>query len=531
MHLRGYDSVTLLEIDLADGKLLIGPPTRFPAMLRVVSDPQRAHSALFTVWQQREHSGTIRRSWSDLFPGAPLPGHSDSQLQQQLQGALRSGRLNAVFVRKPRRALNAVKPDQQRDRVMHVALTNKTVLLAPKGQLPRDLAKESSKTTRADAVLRGIPPKHPLVNTIGQQASRVLPPALANGSRKELVQQLTRQLSSGQLEGAVLDQAELVRRAASLPSAPKPVSRMSAKEKVYEALARSYDLCGGDLGAALKKLRDPHNLAMMVGFMLVLAGVQLIPGVDVVVDFGMLIWLLYTVGTKAVIGVKELVKAVSAALDAKDDRQLDTAARHFADAFEALGEAGISALLAFLQGLRLAGRFAKAGEAEGRALQRATGQGTSRPEPQAPVESLSNTAEEAAKQGAVSVTAQSADEIAKLSTHIAPGSDRVVLGKWPGYIDEAKANGGTWFETPSGYFDRLKAQYGDQAAEEAWKTNEAFLRQQLSTGRPIEMTEGGIAHAIDRPNSMTARELDYLMKNSEQYGYKRVGTTQWIKGQ
>jgi len=359
--------VTLLEIDLADGKLLIGPPTRFPAMLRVVSDAQRAHSALFTVWQQREHSGTIRRSWSELFPGAPLPGHSDSQLQQQLQAALRSGRLNAVFVRKPRRALNAVKPDQQRDRVMHVALTNKTVLVAPKGQLPRDLAKESSKTTRADAVLRGIPPKHPLVNTIGQQASRVLPPALANGSRKELVQQLTRQLSSGQLDGAVLDQAEFVRRAASLPSAPKPVSRMSVKEKVYEALARSFDLCGGDLGAALKKLRDPHNLAMMVGFMLVLAGVQLIPGVDVVVDFGMLVWLLYTVGTKAVTGVNELVKAVSAAVDAKDDRQLDTAGRHFADAFEALGEAGISALLAFLQGLRLAGRFAKAGEAEAEA--------------------------------------------------------------------------------------------------------------------------------------------------------------------
>ncbi len=359
--------MTLLEIDLADGKLLIGPPTRFPAMLRVVSDAQRAHSALFTVWQQREHSGTIRRSWSELFPGAPLPVHSDSQLQQQLQAALRSGRLNAVFVRKPRRALNAVKPDQQRDRVMHVALTNKTVLLAPRGQLPKDLAKESSKTTRADALLRGIPPKHPLVNTIGQQASRVLPPALANGSRKELVQQLTRQLSSGQLEGAVLDQAEFVRRAASLPSAPKPVSRMSAKEKVYEALARSYDLCGGDLGAALKKLRDPHNLAMMVGFMLVLAGVQLIPGVDVVVDFGMLIWLLYTVGTKAVTGVKELVKAVSAAVDAKDDRQLDSSARHFADAFEALGEAGISALLAFLQGMRLAGRFAKAGEAEAEA--------------------------------------------------------------------------------------------------------------------------------------------------------------------
>ena len=382
----GWDGVNLLEIDLADGKLLIGPPARFPAMLRIVSDAQRAHGALFTIWQQREHSATIRRSWSELFAGAPLPGHSDSQLQQLLQTALRSGRLNAVFVRKPRHTLNAAKPDQQRERVMHVALTNKTVLLAAKGQLPRDLAKQSSKTTRADAVLRGISPKHPLVNTIGQQASRVLPPALANGSRKELIQQLTWQLSSGQLDGAVLDQADLVRRAASLPSAPKPVSRMSAKEKIYEALARSFDLCGGDLGAALKKLRDPYNLAMMVGFMLVLTGVQLIPGVDVLVDFGMLVWLLYTVGTKAVTGVKELVKAVSAAVDAKNDRQLDTAARHFADAFEALGEAGISALLAFLQGMRLAGRFAKAGEAEGEAAAGAKGAGKAPEESTKPVE-------------------------------------------------------------------------------------------------------------------------------------------------
>lgn len=330
-------------------------------MLRVVDDSPRAHTALHALWRDPLGVAMLRRRWAQIFPGAPLHRWDDRHLTHQFDAALRLHRLKVIYLRQPLRPPQDAHPERDHQRVMHLNVGGKALLIAPKGQLPASL---SAPIVQPGAMLRALANGHPALTSLSQQAARVLPAGLARGNPALLGQKLAAHLASGQAQAMALIKPHLVQQAARLPSAPKPINRMSPKEKIYEALNRSYNLVGKDVRLALDTLRQPQNLAMMVGFMLVLTGVQLIPGVDVVVDFGMLIWLLYTVGTKAVTGIKALVSAVTTAEQAQDEAGMALAARHFATAFEALGEAGISALLAFLQGMRFASRFAKSGEAE-----------------------------------------------------------------------------------------------------------------------------------------------------------------------
>ena len=86
---------------------------------------------------------------------------------------------------------------------------------------------------------------------------------------------------------------------------------------------------------------------------------------------------------------------------------------------------------------------------------------------------------------ALGQTARGSDEAAELAnfiardaTHIQEPATRVVLGKWEptgGYIGEAQANGGVWYETANGVY---------QAAgkEATWDTNQAFLQQMMEHG-------------------------------------------------
>jgi hypothetical protein len=123
---------------------------------------------------------------------------------------------------------------------------------------------------------------------------------------------------------------------------------------------------------------------------------------------------------------------------------------------------------------------------------------------------------------------QYADEIALRSTHTAGNVDRVVLGKYPGYINEARANGGTWYETPADFFANLTSHAGDEASEKAWLVNESFLRQQLASGiNRIEFTTEGLQHARLNPGSFSARERNFLNSNASDFGYIRDGAA-WI---
>jgi hypothetical protein len=126
---------------------------------------------------------------------------------------------------------------------------------------------------------------------------------------------------------------------------------------------------------------------------------------------------------------------------------------------------------------------------------------------------------------------QSADNLARMSTHKAGSADRVVLGKHPDYINEAKKNGGTWFETPDTFYDQLVAEVGkDAASQKAWLVNRAFLEQQLKKGvGNITMNSKGLLHAVENPQSMSAKELIFLKENASRYGYTETSPGNWLR--
>jgi WXG100 family type VII secretion target len=124
--------------------------------------------------------------------------------------------------------------------------------------------------------------------------------------------------------------------------------------------------------------------------------------------------------------------------------------------------------------------------------------------------------------------------IARDSTHVHPPATRVVLGKWEqtgGYIAEAKANGGIWYETKPGVYDAA-------GKEATWATNEAFLRQQMQTGVPrLEFHGLNVEKELlkfdgvpfgDAPARV--KEIRYLMDHASEFGYVRDGNT-FVKAQ
>ena len=128
-----------------------------------------------------------------------------------------------------------------------------------------------------------------------------------------------------------------------------------------------------------------------------------------------------------------------------------------------------------------------------------------------------------------------AASLARNSTQVAGNTDRVVLGEWKGnnagYVGEAKLNGGTWYQTDTGVFEKMTA--GLNALEKeavAWKVNEYFLAQQMQKGIAKFEFTGLSPDAIKavRPDSFAAREVLFLEKNGSNYGYVREGST-WVK--
>jgi len=122
-----------------------------------------------------------------------------------------------------------------------------------------------------------------------------------------------------------------------------------------------------------------------------------------------------------------------------------------------------------------------------------------------------------------------ANMIARDATHIQEPATRVVLGKWEptgGYIGEAQANGGVWYESANGVY---------QAAgkEATWETNQAFLQQMMEHG--VDKLE---FHGLDIDQELLnfdgqafdqvparVKEIRYLSENAEKYGYMQQGNS------
>jgi hypothetical protein len=105
----------------------------------------------------------------------------------------------------------------------------------------------------------------------------------------------------------------------------------------------------------------------------------------------------------------------------------------------------------------------------------------------------------------------------------------VVLGKWEqtgGYIGEAQANGGVWYETANGVYQAA----GKQAT---WETNQAFLQQMMEHGvgklefHGLDMEQELLNFDGQAFDAVPARvkEIRYLVDNAEKYGYVQQGNS------
>src|SRR5262249_54205358 len=119
--------------------------------------------------------------------------------------------------------------------------------------------------------------------------------------------------------------------------------------------------------------------------------------------------------------------------------------------------------------------------------------------------------------------------IAREATHIQEPATRVVLGKWEqvgGYIGEAQANGGVWYETANGVY---------QAAGKAatWETNQAFLQQMMEHGVPklefhgLDIEQELLNFDGQAFDAVPARvkEIRFLTENADKFGYVQQGNS------
>lgn len=133
-----------------------------------------------------------------------------------------------------------------------------------------------------------------------------------------------------------------------------------------------------------------------------------------------------------------------------------------------------------------------------------------------------------------------ANQLADLSTHyVGEAPDRVVLGGYAGqdggYIGEARGGGGIYFDTGNPVWDAFTQGLSETDSKAlAWQVNEQFLRNQMESGvgRIDYVLDQDVYSSLeemmtDRRGSFSAMEIDFLLKNAETYGYRRLGDS-WI---
>ncbi|BBX39565.1 WXG100 family type VII secretion target [Mycobacterium simiae] len=130
-------------------------------------------------------------------------------------------------------------------------------------------------------------------------------------------------------------------------------------------------------------------------------------------------------------------------------------------------------------------------------------------------------------------------QLAEMSTHyVGDAPDRVVLGKYGGleggYIGEARGQGGIYFDTGNPVWDAMT--YGLGKADEqrlVWPVNEQFLRGQMESGVPrieyhLPRQFGSVEELMMLdPESYSGKEIAFLKRNAEVYGYRQVGNV-WV---
>jgi hypothetical protein len=127
------------------------------------------------------------------------------------------------------------------------------------------------------------------------------------------------------------------------------ILRMSATDKVAEALRRALPLVPASARSAVETLLRPETLGLIAGTLVLWAGSHFV-GVGEIVDVILLGVGFVALGFAVFEGADELYAFATGAVNAHDDDDLDKAGRHFAQAVVLLGISTIQALLLRGQG-------------------------------------------------------------------------------------------------------------------------------------------------------------------------------------
>lgn len=122
------------------------------------------------------------------------------------------------------------------------------------------------------------------------------------------------------------------------------VLTMSKQDKIGEAMKRSLPELPAEAQEVVKSLISPLNLAIVAGTLILWAGSHFF-GVGELVDVILLAVGFVTIGIGVFSGAQELYAFATTAIDAKNDDDLNRAAKHFAKAVSILGITAVAAVL------------------------------------------------------------------------------------------------------------------------------------------------------------------------------------------
>lgn len=125
----------------------------------------------------------------------------------------------------------------------------------------------------------------------------------------------------------------------------KPVSQMTAAEKLGAAIERAASHLPAEAAAKLRSLATPEALATMVGVTALWAGSQFVPVLGEVVDVAILAYAAFALGGDVLSAGKDLVAFASGAMSAQTEADLDAAGTHLARAVSTIGVDGALVLL------------------------------------------------------------------------------------------------------------------------------------------------------------------------------------------
>lgn len=162
------------------------------------------------------------------------------------------------------------------------------------------------------------------------------------------------QVKSGRLAALWIESEDAVPSANASPAKAAPAfsPSSSAGQKIIALFKAVPKFLPGAAKAQFEAFITPENLAIMAGFLALIAAAQAIPGADAVVDAALVAIAWASTGWSGVVAVASLIKAVLRATDARTENDIDAAAKIAAEALLVLG------LTAFMGKLLLKARRA-----------------------------------------------------------------------------------------------------------------------------------------------------------------------------